>query len=150
MFKSGLIVGGVSFILAILAGAVVSPLCGLCVGVVAGLAAGYVAGLFDKPADSSASTKAGAGAGAIAGIGGLIGLVVAGGINAIIVGPEGAAQVVQSFGLETTADPTTYYISAIGLPCCIGLFNIALMAGLGALGGMLWYQTSGKNRTPGV
>ncbi len=150
MLKSGLIVGGVSFLLAVLVGAIASPLCGFCVGIVAGLGAGYLAGLFDKPAESSASTKAGAGAGAIAGIGGLIGLIIAGVINAIVVGPEGAAQVLQSFGLQSTADPTTYYASAIGMPCCIGLFNIALMAGLGALGGMLWYQTAGKNRVPGV
>ena len=144
MLKSGLIIGAVSLLLSAIAGAVVSPLCGFCVGIFAGLAAGYVAGLFDKPADSGAAAKSGASAGAIAGVGALIGLMVAGGINAVLVGPEAAAQMMQGLGLPSSDDPAAYYAGAIGGPCCMGLLNIALMAGLGALGGMLWYQVSGK------
>jgi hypothetical protein len=150
MLKSGLIVGAVSFLLSVVAGAVVSPLCGFCVGLFAGLGAGYLAGLFDKSPDSGGAAKSGAGAGAIAGVGALIGLVIAGGINAVIVGPEGAAALMEGFGVTTSTDPTSYYIGAIGGPCCMGLFNIALMAGLGALGGMLWYQVSGKKATPSM
>jgi hypothetical protein len=30
------------------------------------------------------------------------------------------------------------------------LFEIALMAGLGALGGLLWYQMTGKNMAGGT
>jgi hypothetical protein len=146
MLKSGLIVGGVSFIGALIA-TIFTPLCAPCVAVFTGIVAGYLAGLFDKPADQGSAAKLGASSGAIAGVGALIGTMIAAAINTVIVGPEGAAALSQQLGLpagdpETAA--TAYYVSAIALPCCIGLFNIALMAGLGALGGILWLQTGGK------
>ncbi len=148
MLKSGLIVGGISLIFGLIA-TIITPICAPCVALLAGLAAGYLAGLFDKPADQGASAKSGASAGAIASIGGLVGNMIAAVVNIIIVGPEKAAQVSQQLGLPTASDPSTYatgyYASAIGTPCCIALFNIALMAGLGALGAILWYQISGKN-----
>jgi hypothetical protein len=148
MLKSGLIVGGVALVLGFIA-TFITPLCAPCVALFAGLGAGYLAGLFDKPADQGASAKSGALAGAIAGLGGLLGNMVASVVNVAMVGPERAVQIAQQFGLPTGGDPSTfassYYLSAFGLPCCIALFNIALMAGLGALGGILWLQISGRN-----
>jgi hypothetical protein len=154
MLKSGLIVGAISFVLGLIA-TIITPLCAPCVALIAGLAAGYLGGLFDKPGDQGSSAKLGASSGAIAAVGGLIGNMIAAVINTIIVGPEGAAAFSSQLGLpsgDASTFATSYYVSAIGLPCCIALFNVALMAGLGALGGILWYQTAGKNQTgtPGV
>jgi hypothetical protein len=83
-------------------------------------------------------------------VGSLIGLAIAGAINAAMVGPERAAEMMESLGLPASSDPTSYYAGAIGGPCCVGLVNVALMAGLGALGGMLWYQVGGKKNIPPV
>ncbi len=150
MLKSGLIVGAASFIFGFIA-TIISPLCAPCVALFAGLAAGYLAGMFDKPADSGGAAKAGAGGGAIAGVGALIGGMIASVINVLVVGPQGAAELMRQLGLDTgpAPDPVVYYASAFGTACCIGLFNIALMAGLGALGSMLWRKTSG-NQAPSM
>ena len=153
MLKSGLIVGIAALIFGFGA-AVISPICASCVALIAGLAAGYLAALFDKPADQGASAKAGASAGAIASLGGLLGSMIATVINLLVVSPTRAAEITQQLaqrlGLPSTTlgDPATiaanYYASAIGTSCCIVIFDIALMAGLGALGAILWYQTADK------
>ena len=143
MLKSGLIVGVVTLVLA--TGAVLlSPLCVPCLAIVAGLAAGYLAGVFDKPSESGATTKTGAAAGAIGGAGALIGHLLGGLGNALILGPEGGAAFAQMLGLPATTDPVPYYTGVFGSACCLGLVEVAIMAGLGALGGVLWYQTTGK------
>jgi hypothetical protein len=147
MLKSGLIVGLAALIFGFGA-TFITPLCAPCVALFAGLAAGYLAALFEKPIDQGGAAKPGAAAGAIAGVGGLVGNMIAAVVNILVVGPERAAQIAQQFNLPSGADPSTfastYYLSGIGLPFCIALFNIALMAGLGALGGILWYQIMGK------
>lgn len=146
MLKSGLIIGVVMLVLTI-GVALITPLCVPCLALLAGAGAGYLAGVFDKPSASGASAQTGAGAGAIGGIGALIGHLAGGAANVILVGPEGAANLLQGLGLPTSIDPTTYYAGAIGGACCFGLVEVLLMAGLGALGGLLWYQITGKNVT---
>src|SRR5262245_34678874 len=106
MIKSGLIFGGVLLVAQVLTGAVLNPLCGLCVGLVIGSATGFVAGLFDKPADSGAGAKSGAGAGAIAGVGALIGFIGADIIRGFLIKPEDVAAMAQNMGLPVTNDPT--------------------------------------------
>ena len=142
MLKSGLIVGAVMLLLS-LGGSLLSPLCVLCLALVAGLGAGYLAGVFDSPPDSGPAAQSGAGAGAIAGVGSLLGHLAGGAVNIVIVGPEGATDLLQSLGLASGVDPTTYYASALGGACCLGLVEIGLMAGLGALGGLLWFRVNG-------
>jgi hypothetical protein len=147
MLKSGLIVGGVTLLLAIGA-TLISPICVPCVALVAGLAAGYLGGMFDKPVGTGGSARTGAGAGAIGGLGALGGHLVGAVGNALILGPEGTARFVEQLGLPSSGDPAQYYLTVFGSGCCLGLLEIALMAGLGALGGLLWYQTAGKNMAP--
>lgn len=60
MVKSGLIVGGVMFLLVVLTAAGVSPLCALCVPLVTGLGAGYLTGVFEKPVEAGQAAKCGA------------------------------------------------------------------------------------------
>lgn len=151
MLKSGLIIGGVMLVLAI-GGSLLSPLCVPCLALFAGLGAGYLAGMFDKPGLQNTTVRSGASAGAIGGVGALIGQFIGGGINAVMVGPEGAQQLLQQLSPELagSSDPTFYYAGVFGLACCVGLFNVGLMAGLGALGGMLWWNMTGKNQAGGM
>jgi hypothetical protein len=146
MLKSGLIAGAVTFVLA-LGFTLLSPLCVPCLALLLGLGAGFLAGVFDKPLDNSNAAKSGAGAGAIGGIGAIIGQMVGAVLNSIIVGPETAAALMEQLGLPAP-DPNSlgagYWVGIVGSGCCFGLLDVALMAGLGALGGILWWQISGK------
>lgn len=144
MLKSGLIIGVVMLVLSI-GTTLITPLCVPCLALLAGVVAGYLAGTFDKPLASGASAQVGAGAGAIGGVGALLGHLIGGAVNFALVGPQGAAELMGELGLPTTSDPTAYYVGAIGGPCCLGLLEVLLMAGLGALGGLLWYQITGKS-----
>ncbi|MGH2521762.1 MAG: hypothetical protein ACRDH2_04580, partial [Anaerolineales bacterium] len=47
-------------------------------------------------------------------------------------------------------DVATYFASSTVFACCIGVFDVLLMAGLGALGGLLWYQIVGQKGTAGT
>lgn len=146
MLKSGLIVGAVTLVVTIGA-SFLSGLCGPCVALIAGLAAGFLAGVFDKPLDNGGSAKSGAGAGAIGGAGALIGQLIGGIGVVLVVGPDQAAKMMRQFGMRMSTDTSGvagYYTGALGAGCCFGLVDVALMAGLGALGGILWYQISGK------
>ena len=109
-----------------------------------GLGAGFLAGAFDKPSDNGAATKAGALSGVIGGVGALAGQLIGTLINGIVVGPEATAKIVEQLGLPSNSDPTAYWAGLVGSGCCFGILDLALMAGLGALGGILWWQISGK------
>lgn len=146
MLKSGLIVGAVALVIAI-GGSLVSPICVPCLALFLGLGAGYLAGVFDKPYDSGASTKSGAAAGAIGGVGALLGHMVGAALNSVIMGPQAAADMLEQFGLpagDLAGGGVGYWAGVIGSTCCFGLLDVALMAGLGALGGLLWWQVTGK------
>lgn len=145
MLKSGLIIGVVAFLLAIAGSFVSSLVCVPCWGLVAGLMAGYLGSQFDKPLTTGASAKAGAGTGAIGGAGGLLGQLVGGMANAAFVGPEYATGLVRKLGLAVpTPSPASYYAGSFGVACFLGVFALVLMAGFGAVGGLLWYQIAGK------
>lgn len=148
MFKAGLIVGVVAAVLALLV-TLVSPLFVPCLVLLPGLVAGYLASVFDKPVDNGASAKAGALGGLIAGAGAVVGQLGGAAINALFVGPENARQIMENFGIEygTTAGVETgYWAGLIGSGICMSLVDVVLMAALGALGGILWWQITGKNQ----
>ena len=147
MLKSGLIVAIIAFLFS--AGAtLISPLCVPCVGVFLGLAAGFLAGIFDKPVSNNASANSGALAGVIAGVGALFGQAVSTIINGVLVGPEGTARLLEGMGLPSASQgpdfAMTYWGTLVGSVCCLGLLNMALMAGFGALGAVIWRQSMGK------
>lgn len=149
MLKSGLLIG-LATLLFVFGAAMLSPLCTPCPALFAGLAAGYLAGVFDSPADLQVAIRRGAGSGAIAGSGGLIASLGAAAVNAIVLGPDGAARFAQQLGLPTGGPAQTgsfaadYYLSTLVLACGTAVFNLALMAGLGALGGLLWQRLSDR------
>ncbi len=147
MLKSGLICAAVGFVLAII-GAVLFPLlCNPCAAVFVGLAAGILAGAFAHPLSNAASAGEGAKAGAIATVGNLLGQMAGTVINVVLVGPEKAAEMAADMARQLGlpyGDPAifsgTYYVGSFGGGCLCALFGVALGAGLGAVGGLLWYQ----------
>ena len=152
MLKSGLIVGVIAFIVSIAAG-LLTPLCVPCAALFLGVIAGYLAGFLGKPADNGASAKSGALAGSIGGIGAMLGQIVASVVNSLLLGPAGAARLATRLGLPSTnsaAFGSGYWVSVIGTTACFSILDILFMAALGALGGVIWWQISGKNNQPPV
>lgn len=147
MFKSGLIVAAIALLFG-LGLTLLSPVCTPYVAVILGVLAGYLAGVFDKPADNSSATRTGAGGGLVASIGVILGQMFGAVANSMLVGPEGAQQLLDSFGAPSPYSPAVmpgYYFGVIGSAICFSLINLILMVALGALGGLLWWQLSGKN-----
>ena len=147
MLKAGLIGAAVSFVLAIGA-ALITPFCNPCLALLLGLGVGVLAGVWERPTTSGAGAGEGAKAGAIASVGGLIGQMAGAVINGFTVGPEAVAELMDRFDVPLQITEQNYWLSNLGGNCLCGLFNVLLGAGLGALGGILWYQLAGKNQPP--
>ena len=149
MLKAGLIGAGIGFVLAIVA-ALVTPFCNPCLALILGLGIGALAAAWERPATSGTSAGQGAKAGAIAALGGLVGQMVGAVANGFLVGPRRAAELLRQFDFEMPVRITreSYWIYNLGGNCVCAVVNVALGAGLGALGGLLWYQISGKNQPP--
>jgi len=154
MLKAGLIGAGVGFVLA-LVGSLIMPFCNPCVAVLLGLGVGVLAAVWERPVTSGASAGQGAKAGAIAAVGGLVGQMVGAVGSGLMVDPEKlaelqrqAAELSRQWNIEAPLDAQTYLMYNIGGNCLCGAFNVALGVGLGALGGLLWYQVKGKNQPP--
>ncbi|HUV89073.1 MAG TPA: hypothetical protein VMY80_05435 [Anaerolineae bacterium] len=148
MLKAGLIGAGVGFVLALVA-VLVTPFCNPCVALLLGLGVGVLAAVWERPATSGGSAGEGAKAGAIAAVGGLLGQMVGAVANGLMVGPEKAAEMFRQLNIDVPAiTQQTYWVYNVGGNCLCGAFSVALGAGLGALGGLLWYQVKGKNQPP--
>ncbi len=147
MLKAGLIGAAVGLILAIIA-AVITPFCNPCAALVLGLGVGVLAGVFAKPITGGGSAGEGAKAGAIAGAGSLLGQMIGAVINGFVVGPEGVARLYRQLNLPVDINTQSYWLFNLGGNCLCALVNVGLAAGLGALGGLLWYQIAGKKQSP--
>lgn len=144
MLKAGLVglAAGVLFGMGI---TLLLPYCTPCAAVAIGLGVGFLACLWDKPTVQGSAAATGAKAGAIAGGGHLVGQLLGMLLNGLLVGPQGAAELLRDLGLSTEAmSSRTYWITQVAVNTSCGLTNIALAAGLGALGGLLWQQTMGE------
>jgi hypothetical protein len=147
MVKSGIIIGVVGFVLVLGSAVIFSPLCAPCWGLILGLAAGYLGGVFEKPLNNNEVIKKGAIAGAIAAGLILVGALIGGVINAALLDPSDLQQMYELLGVtDYTLDQTTIWVGQLGSAVCGGLLNAVLMAGMGAAGGALWWQTQGKKR----
>ena len=145
MLKAGLIGAGVGFILAIIT-ALVTPFCNPCLALLLGLGVGVLAGFWERPATSGSGAGEGAKAGAIATTGNLIGQMIGAVANGLIVGPQGMAELYRRFDIPRPMGSRSYWIYILGGNCLCAVVNVALGAGMGALGGILWYQISSKNQ----
>lgn len=147
MLRAGLIGAGVGFVLAV-AGAIAFPLlCNPCAAAFVGIGAGALAGVFGRPKTSGMSAGAGAKAGAISTAGSLLGQMIGASVVTISVDARAAAaaaaEMSRQFGVEVV-DPELYarlYVPTMILGNLVcALLGVAVGAGLGAVGGMLWYQ----------
>ncbi len=146
MVRSGLILGALALIIA--AGAtLISPICAPCTAIFLGLAAGYLASVFDKPSTSASTSRVGAISGAIAGAGAILGQVLGTVINSAIIGPDNLQAIYQKLGVPTSGIDLvqTYWIGLVGGTVCFSVLDVLVMAGFGTVGGLLWWQTAGKN-----
>ena len=151
MKKSGLITGGAALLLTFGAAIVISPLCAPCLTAFLGLLAGYLTGAFDRPDEQSRVIKSGALAGLLGGIGMLLGQVLGAVVNGVTVGPEGIARMLAQMGVPAggPAQVAQYYWIALSLStACLIVFDVALISGFGALGGLLWWKISGNMQNP--
>jgi hypothetical protein len=147
MIKSGLIVGAAAFVL-IFGNTLIHPFCAPCMGLFPGLAAGYLAGVFDKPINSGESIKKGGIAGAIAAVLGIIGGLIAAVVNTTYVNAANIESINRALGIPNyNLSHSDILIYQIFFSVCVGIINIDCMAVLGAAGGALWYQISGKKPT---
>ena len=146
MWKSGLIIGAIVLVLVAVITLII-PACAPCIAILAGLLAGYLAGVFGQPLELNRAVKSGALAGAIGGIGAVLGGILGGLGNALIVGPDRAAAALPACGLPATSmSYSQYYAVTLGTPFCIGLMDVLLMAGLGALGALIWRHYANSRR----
>ena len=147
MLKAGLIGAGVGFVLAIIA-ALITPFCNPCVALLLGLGVGVLAAVWEQPVTSGASAGEGAKGGAIAAVGNLVGQMIGAVANGLIVGPRGVAEIYRQFDIQIPLTPQYYWILNLGGNCLCAVVNVALGAALGAVGGLLWYQITGKSQPP--
>lgn len=149
--NSVLIFGIASFILFL----VVTFLLGCCTPCVAalmGAGAGSLAAYWTRSQTQNAAVRVGALAGVLSGLGALAGQLVGAMLSVQLVTPEMVSEaydVVTQFyeslgsqGLEGFEMPGTGFVTraAIITQVGCGLFNVAIMAGLGALGGLLTFR----------
>ena len=144
MYKSGLIFAAAMFVVS-LGLALLMPYCIPCVALLLGLAAGYSAGAFGKPKNQPTGTKSGVVAGAIAGAGMLIGQMIGSIITSSTIIRERIAHRLLNIGFPGLymMDPIYYWPSQI----CMLLFSVVLMAGMGYLGGQIWWNAVGNKQT---
>jgi MFS family permease len=154
MKKAILIIGIVSFVV-FMGLTLLFPPCTLCTAVLAGAGAGWLAAYWSQPRDQGQAAGIGAQAGAISGIGALLGQVLGGVLNTLLIGPETAVEIYEALELYETlglegielGNEAAYYAGAIGGQVCCGLFNVAIMAGLGALGAFLYFKYNHRNES---
>lgn len=149
MKKSALIAGGIAFLFSTGSATIVSPLCVPCLTLLLGLLAGYLTGIFDKPVDQNRAVKTGTLAGLLSGIGLLLGQIIGAVVNGMLVGPEGTARMLLRMGVPAGGPNqiADIYWTALAIStACLLVFDAALMSGFGALGGLLWWKTTGNKQ----
>ena len=148
MRKAGLITGCIALVLG-LGAALLSPICVPCLSPFLGLLAGYLAGNYDKALEQRQAIKSGALGGLLAGIGLLAGQVIGAIINVTVVGPMGTARMLYQMGIPAGSPARIaeiYWPTVIIFTNCLTIFDVALMAGIGLMGGLLWWQINGKKQ----
>jgi hypothetical protein len=135
MIKAGLIGGVVGFIY-VASLTLLSPVCTLCFTPLLGLGVGYLAGWFDKPQTVNVGLSRGIIAGNITGVGVIGGQMLATVISTVLITnleqlPAWMRQFLQSESIATDLTISSFFCS---------LINLGIIAGLGAIGGMLWFR----------
>lgn len=142
MIKAG-ITGAVLGFIYVMSLTLLSPFCTLCFTPLLGLGVGYLAGWFDAPSRLNISVARSGVAGGLTGMAVVIGQMLATVVNAILVtNSEQLPGLMREIGLSQFAaiDNAQYWqTTVIGNSVCGGL-NLLIITGLGAVGGLWWYQ----------
>jgi hypothetical protein len=147
MIKAGLIGAGIGFVY-VMALTLLSPLCTLCLTPLLGVAVGYITGSFDKPVRPEVAVSKGTIAGGIAGAGVVLGQILAALVNGVLVtNSQELPLLMREFGLSETLiiNGADYWQTTLAFNSVCSMFNLALIVGLGAVGGVMWLQRH-KNR----
>lgn len=144
MIKAGLL-GTVLGFIYVMGITLISPFCTLCITPLLGLGIGYLASQFDKPSKLEASLGRGIIAGAMTGLGTLLGQMLATLVNGILVTNwTELPTLFKQFGLTQIPDTGEYWQTTLTANSFCGLLNLAIIAGLGAVGGLIWFQRQNK------
>lgn len=140
MIKAGLL-GLVLAFIYVMSITLVSPFCTLCFTPLLGIGVGYLANWFDQPLKFEASLGRGAAAGGMTGFGALLGQMAAAVVNGILVTNwEELPALFKEFGFTQFPNPDEYWQTTLTANSMCSLLNLALIAGLGMVGGALWFR----------
>lgn len=154
MAKSSIIMAVITLIVMVLA-SVINAFCCVCspmVGAVLGLIAGGLCVYIEKQTDLEKAAVRGAVAGTIAGAAALVGETIGGTISMLVIGsgktPEACLPGLCDLASAPTSQ-TSWVLSSFFSSCFCGLVVLAIMAGMGAVGGRLWlWYANRKPKTP--
>ena len=147
--RSGLLFGAINFLVNLGLG-ILLPLCAPFCAIVWGAGAGILSVVWTGTARTQSPTQMGATAGAIAGIGATLGLVIGTVLQyTVLGGQERAADLSRQLGLPVAnpGDPgyaAGQWLGTLGVSCCLGLTNLAVLAGIGAASAHLYASSQGK------
>jgi hypothetical protein len=127
-----------------------TPLCGIVWGIGAGIAA---VAWSDESRGPVSPARDGAIAGAIAGIGALLGVVIGMFVLFALLGGQQAAtqaadDLYDQFGLDmpmAEINSSLQWFSVSVVACCLGLLNVAILAGAGALSATIYGSGRAEN-----
>jgi len=142
MLKAG-VIGAVASFIYVTSLTLLSPFCTLCFTPLLGIGVGYLAGQFDRPPKAETSLYRGAMAGGITGVVTAISQMLASVVNAILVtNSEELPKLMQEFGFSELVITETreYWQVTLSVNALCGVFNLFVIAGLAALGGLIWFQ----------
>jgi hypothetical protein len=144
MIKAGLLGAMLGFIY-VMSLTLVSPFCTLCITPLLGLGIGYLASRFDKPLKLETSLSSGGIAGGMSGCGALVGQMLATVVNGILVTNwEQLPAFITDLGLAQFPDTNEYWQTTLTANSLCSVLNLAIIAGLGAVGGLIWFQRQNK------
>ena len=144
MLKAGLPGAVIGFIY-VMGITLISPFCTLCFTPLLGISIGYLANRFDKPPKVEASLGSGAIAGAMTGFGALLGQMLAAVVNGILVTNwEELPALFKQMGFGQIPDQSQYWQTTLTANSFCSLLNLGIIAGLGAVGGLIWFQQQSK------
>ena len=126
----------------------VSPFCTVCLTPLLGIAVGYITAWVDKPLRAESGVVSGVVAGLLTGLGAIVGQMLAALVNATLVtNSEQLPELMQQLGFSqlATINSIEYWQTTLFINSFCGIFNLALIVGLGAAGSLLWFQQHNNN-----
>ncbi len=142
MIKAG-VIGAIAGFIYVMSLTLLSPFCTLCFTPLLGVGVGYLAGWIDSPPNLDISMVRSGTAGGITGMAVMAGQMLATVIHAgLVTKSKQLPELMSEIGLAqfATIDNAQYWqTTVIGNSVCGGL-NLLIITGLGAAGGLLWFQ----------